>query len=238
MRRTIVMTAVITLLGLAPAAAATTTTDAVSDHATLTAYDRYLHDLVSSVPAWRRANDAFVESVFGGCANVLAGLSKAPSGTVDETALFNFGVEIGGDLAVVGVKADRAPLAKLTRAVSSLAWSTPKSAAIVRRFAATQRRLLNLAPSHLCDDARALAASNGAKTPPGTTRFLDRFVGDTTEATKWQSALGTMLRQFESPTDSGLVHDIANLDRRLSARLDKASTPEVRKIVSVLGLPS
>ena len=237
MRRTIVMTGAIALLGLVPAAAAATTTDSASDHAALTAYDQYLHNVVSSVPAWRRDNEAFVASVSTGCGHVLAGLSRAPSGTVDQTALFNFGVEIGGDLAVVGAKADRAPLAKLTRAVAPLTWSNPESGAIVRRFAAAQRRLFNLAPSHLCDDARALAASNGAKTPRGTTQFLDRFVGDTTEATKWQSALGTMLRQFESPADSGLVHDIANLDRRLSARIDAASTPEVRNIVSVLGLP-
>ena len=140
MRRTIVMTGAIALLGLVPAAAAATTTDSASDHAALTAYDQYLHNVVSSVPAWRRDNEAFVASVSTGCGHVLAGLSRAPSGTVDQTALFNFGVEIGGDLAVVGAKADRAPLAKLTRAVAPLPWSNPESAPIVRRFAAAQRR--------------------------------------------------------------------------------------------------
>lgn len=223
-------------LGLASPAAVASPIDVASDHAALSAYDRYLRSAASNLPAWRREDNAFVVSISAACPDVLASLGSAPD-TVNQTALFNLGQEAEGDLGLVGVRADRDALAALTRAVSRLPWSSGQARATVGRFVATQRRLFGLAPSHLCDDARALAGLGGAQTPPGTTRWLNRFVRQGGAQEQAQLAFERLLRHLQTPADTALVLEIDRLDRRVGSRLGAISTVETEKLFSALGRP-
>ena len=76
--------------------------DQSSDQAALTAYHSYLAGgRRRAFPTARKADAAYVSSVSGRCPNVLASLKQAPAGSVNQTALFDFGEELGGDAGVV-----------------------------------------------------------------------------------------------------------------------------------------
>lgn len=235
MRHKSFIAAVTALLVLAPAAAANTPVDAASDHAALTAYDRYLQSAAARVPDWRRDDDAYVASISAECQKVLTSLRALPAGTVNQTALFNFGQEVSGDLALVGARADRFEWTTLTQAVSRLPWSTPQTGAVVRRFLTTQTRLFRFAPSHLCDDAHALSDLSGTQTPPGTAHWLTGFVRDGGAQERAQVAFEAMLRRLQTPADSRLLRDMGPLERHLGVRLETVSTRETAKLLSALG---
>jgi hypothetical protein len=94
-------------LAPSPAAAASAASlNARSDRVALGAFRDYLQSLVSSGPAWRRADVAYVASI--------------------------------------------------------------------KHFLAAEGRLLSVAPSELCPDARALAARHGKRTPPATRQWVSR----------------------------------------------------------------
>jgi hypothetical protein len=78
--------------------------------------------------------------------------------------------EVGSDLAVEINAASRGRLARMTKALSRLPWSSKSTKTTVTRFLEAQHSLFSLAPSDLCADADALAA-NPEATPPGTLQW-------------------------------------------------------------------
>jgi hypothetical protein len=238
MRPTVLIAAMATLLGLAPAAAAATRVDAASDHAALSAYHRYLRADMANLATWRRAADTYVASISARCPDVLAGLLSAPAGAINQTAVFKFGVEAGADLGLAGARSDRGAFGKLASALAGLPWSSPQTSRVIRSYLAAQRRLSDLPESDLCRDARALAAAHGETTSRRTARWVSRFVEDVTAQQRQLAAFTTILKQFQTPADNTLVSDTARLERRLSARLQAVTVAEAKKLIAALGLPS
>jgi hypothetical protein len=164
---------------------------------------------------------------------VLAPLKRLPASAVDTTALFDFGEELGGDVAVVSYRPVRGQLAQLAATLSRLPWSSPRTSRTVRRFVAAQRRLFGLAPSHLCADARALVASHGRRIPRGTAQWLTRFRGAVRAEQTVASQFMKVLERSDSPR---LLRENDRLFRHLDAALKGVKESDAEKIVSGLGL--
>ncbi|HEX4282777.1 MAG TPA: hypothetical protein VHZ27_18550, partial [Solirubrobacteraceae bacterium] len=54
-------------------------------------------------------------------------------------------------------------------------WSSPRTASTVKRYLTVQTSLFALAPSDVCTDARALAASGARTIPSGTAQWVAEF---------------------------------------------------------------
>ena len=133
------------VLALWPAAAAAAQ-DQSSDHAALTAYHSYLAGVTARLPDARKADAAYVSSVSGRCPNVLASLKQAPAGSVNQTALFDFGEELGGDTGVVAYGPARAELAKMAGTLRKLRWSSPQATKTVKRYLTAQGQAVQPRP--------------------------------------------------------------------------------------------
>jgi hypothetical protein len=219
-----------------PSAAIAAPVDRTSDHVALRAYQRYFSWLVSQAPAWRRDGDAFVASISGSCPNVLAAVNLLPVSSVNKGAVTSFGEEIGADLGAVANVSSRVPLGNMAKTLSGLRWSSHQTSEQIKRFLAATRKLVRLAPSDVCADARALAASNAQVTPPGTLRFLATVGRVSSAARAGGSAFETILARFQTAADRPVIDGINRLKHRLTSALRAFATAEVGKVLSALGL--
>lgn len=223
------------VLALWPAAAAAAQ-DQSSDRAALTAYHTYLAGVTAHLPDARKADAAFVSSISGRCPNALASLKQAPAGSVNQTALFDFGEELGGDAGVVVYGPARAQLAKMAGTLRALRWSSPRTAKIMKRYLTAQGRVLRLAPSDLCADAQALVASHAETIPPGTSQWLARFKRAVSAQQSAGAAFAAVLKKFQTPADKGLAATDNRLFKQLAGRIEGLVTASAGKLVNVLGL--
>ena len=74
-----------------------------------------------------------------------------------------FGEEVGLDAALEVAAPATAPLAALEETLAGLRWSSPRTAAKIKRFLKAKRALLTLPASDLCGDALALASAPGRR---------------------------------------------------------------------------
>jgi hypothetical protein len=219
-----------------PAAAAAAPIDTASDHVALAAYGHYLQGALSNLPAARSADNAYVASIATACPNVLAALNLLPAQGINRAAGIAFGEELGGDLLVATYRVERAPLATLSAALTRLPWSSPQTSGTIESFLTAQRNLFHLGPSHLCADAKALAASNLRRTPRGTLRWLARF-GRLLSAQ--QTHVGPFLRaleQFQAPDDAAQVDANNRRVGQIMAAFPALVRTEATKLESALGL--
>jgi hypothetical protein len=229
-----VTAALLALVCSAVANAAIAPVDAASDHAAILAYHRYLS--TSTAPS-RSAADAFVSSVAGSCPNVLAAVNLLPPNVVNKGAVVAFGEEVGGDLlAAAAYPPSRGPFAKLARALSRLRWSSGQTSETITRYTTSVGRSLRLRPSDLCDDAKALAASNAQVTPPGTLNWLASFGRNGTAAQNSTKAFLAVLGRYETPADASLINANNRLVKHAESALKSLLTTEVPKLLSALGL--
>lgn len=223
------------VLALWPATAAAAQ-DQSSDHAALTAYHSYIAGVTARLPDARKADAAYVSSISGRCPNALASLKQAPAGSVSQTALFDFGEELGGDVGVVAYGPARAELPKMAGTLRKLRWSSPPATKTVKRYLTAQGRLFRLAPSDLCADARALVASHAETIPAGTSQWLARFKRAASAQQSAGASFAALLKQFETPADKGLAATDTRRFKHLEGSLEGVVKSSAVKLVHAFGL--
>jgi len=235
-RRSIALGIAASILAAVPASAVAAGVDQTSDHAALTAYHAYIAGVIAQIPAARKADAAFTDSITQGCPNALAALAGSSASSVNQTALFDFGLELGGDLAVTADAPARGRLAQFGASLEQLRWSSSQTARTIKRYLAAQSRLFGLAPSDLCADAEALVASHAQSTPPGTAAWVAKLRGAVLAREAATQAFGHVLRKFQAPADQALAASDIRLNRRLFAKLSGVVTSSATKLLANLGL--
>jgi hypothetical protein len=224
------------ILAVVPATAGAAQVDQRSDRAALTAYRTYLEGVGSRFPAVRKAESAYVSSISNGCSGQLAALSDLSEASINQTALFDFGEELGGSAFIVAYGTPRGEFARMAMTLEKLRWSSPRTGKTVKRYVRTQERLLALAPGDVCTDAQALAASRVQTVPPGTRQWVAKFLGAAGAQQSAAEAFGKVLDQFETPSDKSLVTSDNGLLRSLTGKLKGVADSGGTRIVRVLGL--
>lgn len=222
------------ILAVLPATALAAGIDQRSDHAALTAYRSYLRGLAESMPAVRSAESAFVSSTSDGCAGALNPLNGLSTHSINQTAVFDFGEELGGSAFVVAYSPGRGPFATLSATLERLHWSSPQTAKIVSRYVIAQNRLFALAPSDVCTDAQALVASGAHTVPPSTGQWVAEFQHDTAAEESAAGPFAKVLEQFETPADKAIVASEDRLLQSLSGKLKSIATSGATKILNAL----
>jgi hypothetical protein len=210
--------------------------DVASDHALVHAYKAFLHGALSDVPAWRQADDAYRSNISASCPNVLAAVNLLPSSQINQAAATAFGEEVAGDLLVSQGPLMLDRLSKLQTSISRLRWSNGKARATVNRYLSAGKALYSMAPSDLCADATAFAASGAKTTPPGTLGWLATFGTLDDRNGTAGGALRALVGKYHSSRDTGSVKDVLKLLNRLQAVESNVLQDEGSKLLPALGL--
>ncbi len=230
------------LLSVWPASAGAAPLDVASGGVALSAYHTYMSALVSDLPASQQSADAFVASISASCPNALAAVSGVPASPVspvspvNQSASFMFGEEVGLDAALEVAAPATAPLAALEETLAGLRWSSPHTAAKIKRFLEAKRAFLALAASDLCGDARALASTNAQVTPPGTLAFVASAKRDTAAASAGIAAFVKILNRFHTRAEHAKAAATNRLVRKLKSEYTTLSTTELHELLPALGL--
>ncbi|MGO9754747.1 MAG: hypothetical protein ACLP8S_32425 [Solirubrobacteraceae bacterium] len=216
---------------LIPTQALATALDTSSDHAALTAYERYMATLNARITAANDRDHTFVASVQNGCAGVLSSL---PADRVNGPAVHDLGEEIGDDVAVE-FDADAVPaFMRFSSALGRLSWSSSTTTNTIAALIAALRASLAIKPSALCADARAVASAPASEAA-GTRHLLAVYAPAVRVASRRLAAFLRVLERFETPSEAGLIAAVDRLVDRYqstsSADQDGAST----KLISILG---
>jgi hypothetical protein len=209
--------------------------DVRSDRTALTAYQLYVRALVASVPGGRGIDDAFVASINGACAQVLTPLRSMPASKVSQTALEAFGEEVGGDLAVEFHSEAAKAFARLSRVLTKLRWSSARTTRTVMGLVTAVQASLELSPSDLCADARALAA-NPLAVPAGTTQFLATYRPATALAKRRLTPFLGVLSRFQTPAERGTIASINRLVTQFDTTSSQLENKGSSRLVADLGL--
>ena len=223
------------ILAVLPASAVAGGVDQRSDHAALTAYQSYLQGISARMPAVRQAESAYVSTVANGCAGTLDPLNHVSMSSINQNAVFEFGEELGGSAFLVAYSPAHGPFARLAARLESLRWSSPRTASTVKRYLTAQSSLFALAPSDVCTDARALAATGAKTIPPGTAQWVAEFRSAAAVEESAAGPFARVLEQFESSADAALVGSDNRLLRSLSGKLKGIATTGATKILNSLG---
>jgi hypothetical protein len=235
-RVSIALAVAASVVGALPATAAAAPVDQRSDHAALAAYHAYLQQVSARMPAVRNAESAYVSSISQRCGDALVPLKGASTASINQTALFDFGEELGGSAFVVAYSVPRAEFATLAATLRNLHWSSPRIAKTVKRYITAQDRLLALAPSDVCTDAQALVASSAQTVPPGTKQWVAEFLHAATAQQSAATAFGKVLDGFQTPADKSLVASDRALLQSLTGKLKGVASSGATRIIHILGL--
>jgi hypothetical protein len=216
----------------APATAAPA--DVASAHTALHVYKGYLTAVIRGERGSVKQADTFIASIAAKCPNVLAPLNQVPPSSLNQSALTAFGVELGADIDLALFKSDRRAVRRLSAKVGRLHWSSRSRAKSIKRSLAAQRHAFALAPSDLCADAQALAASNGQSVAPGTAPFNASFARAVSAG--GLGAVTGAVKRFHSPGDRATMRAVSKLAKRAKAQLIAAGEAELPKLVATLGL--
>ncbi len=236
MRRKLCLGIAVALFVVSSGSAAAAPVDVASEHVAVRAFDRYLRGRIADVPAARQLENAFVASITASCQGVLTPVFRLPQGSLKPDTVLAFIEEISGDLTVEIDAASHGRLARMTRALSHLPWSSKRTKATVTRFLDAQHRLLSLAPSNLCADANALAA-NPQVTPPGTLQWVATLGTASRATTAGNAAFLKMLGRFADASDAPVFKDIAGLPKRFVRAYKPLLKAAATKLLTTLGFP-
>lgn len=224
------------VLAAMPATAAAAQVDQTSDRAALSAYHSYLEGVSSRLPAVRKAESAFVSSISQRCAGALVPLKNTSTASVNQTALFDFGEELGGSAFVVAYSTPRGEFARMAVRLEKLHWSSARIAKTVKRYVTAQERLFAVAPGDVCTDAQALVASHAQTVPRGTAQWVAKFLLAATAQQSAATAFGKVLDDFQTSSDKSLVASDNGLLRSLTGKLKGVADSGGTRIVHSLGL--
>ncbi len=209
--------------------------DKASDRVAVRAFNSYLKASLSGLPASKRSDQAFVHSIAARCGNVLAPLGSRPASSVNQKAAKKFVQETVYDLTDKSNVALARPFGRMAHTLSATRWSSRPAAAAVTAFILTEHKVLSIAPSNLCADARAFAANPG-KTPAGTGRWVAKFVHANNAAGHAAFVFGEVLGTFRSPSDAGALKNLGRLSKRVTAADKKLEKTEETNLLGALGL--
>jgi hypothetical protein len=224
------------IMAVLPATAVAAGVDQKSDHAALAAYHVYLEGASARIPAVRKAESAYLSSISARCAGALAPLANVSTASANQTALFDFGEELGGSAFIAAYQQANGPFARLAATLGKLHWSSPQTARTVKRYLAAQRSLFVLAPSDVCTDAQALAASDAKTLPPRTAQWVAEYQGVAVAQEATARAFANVLERFEIPADRAVVVSDAGLLRSLTGKLHSVANSGATRLVAILGL--
>jgi hypothetical protein len=213
----------------APATAAPV--DSHSAHLGLRAYRAYLSSLVSRLHVVKSNDAALVRSVRANCLHVLTPVTGA--GHASPGATRQFGDEVGADLLIASFAAYRAPLATLTQRIERLQWSRETTGRRIAAALDAQRQVFDLAPSDLCADATAFAASGGKSVSPATRAFLRNF-NQVTSGDDIRTLVHT-LRRFRPPGDRKFQKQLDRIQLHADDRLLAVLVNPVFDLLDALG---
>ena len=223
------------LIVAAPAAAAGI--DVSSDHSALVGYHGYLSALVDGAGSGRQNDQALVSLVKQACPSALKSLASRPKGQVSQQALNAFGVELGGDLTLRFLSEAHAPFGRLSGRLSGLRWSSRSTTGTVHAMLAAERAVLGLAPTHLCVDARALAAQPGS-TPPATATFASTYLKDSATLKRQLGNFLSVLQRFQTSQERSLILSINRQVSEFASDSNAAVKSAASAIESALGFSS
>ncbi len=237
MNKTAALLALAFVLILAPANAISAPLDTAADHTALIAYHQYLTALVDRLGAGRLSDLGLVESVRARCGRVLAPLKSTPGSQVSQSALRDFGEEIGGDLAVEFHAEAMSAFTRLSTTLDGLRWSSSRTTSTVSALVDAIHASLEVSVSSLCADARALAAHPGT-VPPGTSAFLAAYLPATELAKQRLAPFLSVLERFQTPREAREIGSIDRLVSQFNATSTTVENADSVKIVAALGLAS
>lgn len=213
----------------APATAAPV--DSHSAHLGLRAYRAYLSSLLSRLHVVKSNDAALVKTVRANCLHVLTPVTKA--GDASPRAARQFGDEAAADLLIASFAAYRTPLATLTRRIERLHWSRENTGRRIATALDAQRQVFDLAPSDLCADATAFAASGGKSVAPATKAFLKNF-DQVTSGDDIRTLVDT-LRRYRPPGDRKFQKQLDRIQLHADDRLLAVLVNPVFDLLDALG---
>jgi hypothetical protein len=226
--------AMIVLAALVPARALATPLDTSSDHAALTAYERYMTSLSAGVAAADHRDDAFAASVQKRCAGVLAPVSALPSDQVSRAALVDLGKEIRDDAAVEFDGEAVPAFTRISTALGRLRWSSSTTANTIAALIAAMRASLAIKPSGLCADAQAVASAPASE-PVRTWKFLAVYVPAARAVSRRLAAFLGVLERFQTPSEAGLIAAVDRLVGRYQSASEADQDDASAQIIGLLG---
>jgi hypothetical protein len=169
------------ILAALPATAVAARVDQRSDHSALTAYRDYLQGIAARIPAVRQAESTYVSAVSSGCAGALNPLNGLSTSQVNDTAVFDFGEELGGSAFVVAYRPAHAPFATLAATLEKLPWYAAAQESAARGFANVLEKFETPADTALVASDNGLLRSLTAKlkgiSTTGATNILNTLAG-------------------------------------------------------------
>jgi hypothetical protein len=146
------------------------------------------------------------------------------------------GEEAAADLTAATVVPERALLASMTRTLSRLRWSRRQTGQTIQRYLAAAHKWLQLSPSDLCADARAMAASNAGTSPPATLNWLATYARNESANAKGNSAFWAILKRYAGTGEGAVFKSIYRLADRANSDLVKLIRAESIKAIAGLGI--
>jgi hypothetical protein len=160
--------------------------------ANLVAGQRALHDLVQQVAAQ--------------CPGVA---TESPESKESDA----LGEEVIGTMVLLAYRPDAHAIAIFERAVEGLHWSNRTLTRAVHAYAAKFQRLMALAPTDICADARSWVASGYQTLPASTIEFNKVYEANSIEAEEVPLRL---LAPYEGPAQSSLLRRTKRLEAPLA----------------------
>ncbi len=210
-------------------------TDAISGRAALTDYQSYLVALVNGESAGQQRALAFAAVIKARCAGALATVATLPTTEVDQLALSDLGEELGADLTLEYLSEANAPFAQLSAQLGALSWSQPAPALVVEGLLQAEGRMLALAPSALCADARALT-HRPLTAPAGSLAFLNSYLRYSAVLKARFESFLALLSRYATPSDAAVITAIDRLVAQFDASSTAAEKTGATVLLTALGL--
>jgi len=209
--------------------------DFASDRVALSAYHTYVGALVADTGTGRSATRGFILGVRRSCGGTLSSLASHGRKNLSESALLAFGQEIGGDVAIEFDAEALTPFTTLSSRLGPLRWSRPATSRAMSAFLTAERASLQIAPSNICADARALSARPSAE-PAGTGRFLTSYLPAAALAKSRLKPFLAVLSHFQTPSEAGVIGSIGTLAAQFAASSKTTVAAGDSALVAALGL--
>ena len=223
----------------APAAAARTgrSTNSDADGFALTAYHVYLSSLAAGAQSAAARASLVIDGVSDTCPDVLDDLAKLSAGQLEKSALTAFGQEVDADLEIAYVSGNTSALSRFANVLDGLTWSTPAQYNTTIRLISSERALIGMTPSNLCEDATSLDAAPLSE-PTTTRRFLGRYRAASAALNSALSAFESLLAEFETKSETKVVAQIDVLVSQYAAQSSSTEQSDATAVLSELGVSS
>ncbi len=212
----------------APSYATTRSRDQAATKTYLGALYRLLHSEQRNLPASEVQANNLIHTVARGCPAVVTGVHRTKQAGL-------LSLEVGGALAVVMTRPDRADIASFVRTVSALRWSDRRVTSSVRAY--LHKLTAGLRATHspnLCLDVTVWVRSGFQKVDAETTQF----VRERQPAEAGPEAVPTIIfSRYEEANERPLLQRIKKTERYLEGPALNALLAAWDQLLKIIGLP-